>query len=87
MTLRPRPLPPAFAAPEPLLPRRIARFPQLAALEPLQLRVGMFLAQAIERRQQLFELVRSKRRRLIVDDDRPIRVSRRHGAIILRSWS
>jgi hypothetical protein len=87
MTLRPRPLPPAFAAPEPLLARRIARVPQLAALEPLQLRVGMFLAQAIECRQQLFELVRSKRRWLIVNDDRPIRVSRRHGAIILRSWS
>jgi hypothetical protein len=38
----------------------------------------VFFAQAIEGRKQFLDVMRSKRCRLIVDDDRPIRVSRRH---------
>ena len=73
-----RTIPPSFALTEALLARGIAGVPQLAALEPFQLRAGMFLAQAIEGRKQFLDVMRSKRCRLIVDDDRPVRVSRRH---------
>ena len=73
-----RAVPPSFALTQSLLSRRITRVPKLAALEPFQLRAGMFLAKAVEGGQQLLDVMRSERCRLIVDDDRPVRVSRRH---------
>ncbi len=73
-----RTVPPSFALTKALFSRRIARVPKLAALEPFQLRAGMLLAKTVEGGKQLLDVMRSERCRLIVDDDRPVRVSRRH---------
>lgn len=74
------PSPLAFAAAR--LTRGLARLPQLAALEPLHDGRRMLVAQAIEDRQDLLGVVCAKGRRLIVDDDRPVRVARRHKVIV-----
>jgi hypothetical protein len=81
---RTRTLPSTFALAEPLLARGVTRLPELTALEPLQLCVGMPFAKAIEGREQLLDVVRAERCRLIVDDDRPVRMSRRHITILRR---
>lgn len=80
-----RPLPPALTLTESLRARSFPRLPELASLEPLQRGRRMLLAQPVERGQQLLHVVRTKRRRLIVDDDGPVRVTRRHSVILRRS--
>src|SRR5687767_8743239 len=76
--VRSRPFPAALALSPPGGFRRIARLPQLAALEPSQRGGRMFFAQAVECRQEFFDIMRTEGRRLIVHDDGPVRVSRRH---------
>jgi 6-phosphogluconolactonase len=78
IAFRTRTIPPSFALSKSLLSRCIARVPKLAALEPFQLRAGMLLAKTVEGGKQLLHIMRAERCRLILDDDRPVRVSRRH---------
>ena len=78
IAFRARAVPPSFPLTKSLLSRRIARVPKLAALEPFQLRAGMLLAKAVEGGKQFLHIMRAERCRLIIDDDRPVRVSRRH---------
>ncbi len=59
----------------------LLRLPQPAACEPLHLGVRVLALQLVERRQQFFLLPRAKRRRLVVDEDGPVRVARRHALL------
>jgi Uma2 family endonuclease len=65
-----------------ILALRLARLPQLAAREPAHGDVGVLALQLHERRLQLLALAGAKRRRLVVDQDSPVRVARRHPAIL-----
>src|SRR6185503_9032214 len=67
---------PAFVG----IARRFRRFPQLSAREVFHLRVGMFLFDALERRQQFLAGRSSERSRKSARNNRPVRVTRRHGA-------
>ena len=62
--------------------RRLRRLPQPPARKPFHDNVGVLSAQLIERRQELFALARAKGRRLLVDEDGPVRVARRHPCIV-----
>jgi hypothetical protein len=73
-----RTFPPPLAAAKSLLAGRVARIEQLPALEPLHDGGRVLLAQPIQRRQQLLRVVRAKSRRLVVNENRPVRVARRH---------
>jgi hypothetical protein len=57
-------------------------FPQPAPREPFHDDVGILAQQLVERREQLAALARAECRRLVVDQDRPIRVARRHRPIL-----
>jgi 6-phosphogluconolactonase len=78
IAFRPRAVPTSFALTKSVLSRGIARVPKLAALEPFQRRAGMLLAKTVEGGKQFLHIMRAERCRLIVDDDRPVRVSWRH---------
>jgi hypothetical protein len=58
--------------------RGLGRLPQLAAREPLHLRVRMLFADPLERRQQLFALRGAKGGREAAGDDRPVGVTGWH---------
>jgi len=60
----------------------LARRPQLAAREPLHGDVGVLALQLHERRLQLLALARAERRRLVVDENCPVRVAGRHPVIL-----
>jgi hypothetical protein len=83
------PVAPAFlAAPFHVAPRplRLLRvIPQLAAREPLHDNVLVRALQLRKRRLQLLLLGRTKSRWLVVDQDRPVRIPRRHAAIVQSS--
>jgi hypothetical protein len=78
----------AFPAPlaltEPGVARLVARVEELATLEPFHDRRLILFAKAIERRQQFLGIVRPEGGWLVVDDDGPVGVARRHGSLILR---
>src|SRR5262245_29442362 len=67
--------------------RLTLRTPQLSVLEPPQDRVGVLGLQPIERRHQLVNRGGSKSRRLVVDDDGPVRVARRHKGYPSPTWT
>jgi hypothetical protein len=54
------------------------RFPQPSAREPLHDDVRVLPLQLVKRREQLFALARAKSRRLLIDEDGPVRVARGH---------
>jgi len=58
--------------------RLLWRIPELAAREIAHhdIRVGAF--QLLKRRNELVSVARAKRRGLLIDEDRPIRVAGRH---------
>ena len=60
----------------------LARRPQLAAREPLHGDVGVLALQLDNGGLQLLALARAEGRRLVVDQDRPVGVARRHPAIL-----
>jgi hypothetical protein len=59
--------------------RLFRRIPDAPAREPAQLRIRVLLPQPLEGRQQLVALRRPERCWQGVDDDRPVRVTGRHG--------
>lgn len=69
---------------------RLARRPQPPPREPRHRDVGVPAPQLRKRRQQLFALAGAEGRRLVVDQDRPVRVTGRHPAILsgsgARGW-
>ena len=77
-----RPFPAALPLSAAGLARRIARVPELAALEPFHDGRRVLVAQTIEDREDLLGVVRAKRRRLIIDDDRPVGMARGHDVIV-----
>jgi hypothetical protein len=65
-------------------PLRLLRVvPQTAACEPFHHDVGVGAFQLSERRLQLLALRRTEGGRLVVDEDCPVRKTRRHGVIVL----
>jgi hypothetical protein len=68
-----------------ILLRGFRRFPQAASREPLHLGVRMLVANAVECRQQVGALRRTKRSRQSAGQDRPVRVSGWH-RVPSRSW-
>src|SRR5438874_5059016 len=57
---------------------RLRRFPQPPLREPLQLDALVRAPQLRERRHELLLLARAERRRLVVNQNRPVREARRH---------
>jgi hypothetical protein len=78
VALRPRTFPSPLAAPVPRLTRCVARIKELTALEPLHDRRIILLPEAIQGRQQFLRVMRAERCRLVVDQDCPIGMARRH---------
>ena len=90
--------PPVFAAGVSLAPRRSSRwslfpplevfaflflrFPQPSAREPLHRDVFVLPFQLVQRRQEFLWIARAERGRSVVDEDRPVRESRRHSTIV-----
>lgn len=60
--------------------------PQPAALEPAHHDVRVGATELLERRQQLFLLLRTKGSRLVVDQNRPVGEAGRHEPIVLRRY-
>jgi hypothetical protein len=60
----------------------LRRFPQTAAREPLHDHVRIGPPELRERRQQFLALTGPKRSGLAVDENRPVRVTRRHISIL-----
>jgi hypothetical protein len=58
------------------------RLPDPAAREPFHHDVGIRAAQLVERRQQIVRGSCPERRWLLIDEDRPVRVPRRHDVIV-----
>jgi len=58
--------------------RRLGRLPQSSAREPLHDDVGVLPAKLMESGEKLFALAGAKGRRLLVDENRPVRVARGH---------
>ena len=56
----------------------LGRVPDAAAGEPLHHDVAVLPAQLVERRQQFFPFARPEGRWLLIDEDRPVCVARRH---------
>jgi hypothetical protein len=80
-----RPLPSAFSLTESRIARRVSRVEQLPPLKPFQRDRRVLFFQAVQCWKQLFRIVRAKGGGLIVDKDRPVRMSRRHRAMI--AWA
>jgi hypothetical protein len=57
--------------------------PQAAAREPHHHRVGVLVVELLEGRLELLAQLRSERRRLPFDDDRPVCEAWRHGSYLL----
>ena len=60
----------------------LARFPQLAAGEPLHRDVLVLSLELVQGGEELFALARTKCRRCAVDQDRPVGIARRHPHIL-----
>jgi len=63
-------------------PLRLRRLPQPSAREPLENHVVVGASELRECRKQLCLLACAKCRRLLIDQNRPKRVARRHGVIV-----
>src|SRR6267142_796994 len=75
------PLPPLKVLVLPFL-----RLPQPAARKPLHHDVRVLALQLVERRQQFLALARAEGRRLVVDQNRPVRMARGHACILAGIW-
>ena len=64
------------------LPLRIWRLPESPARKPFHHDVLVGAAELMEGRQQVFLSFRAKRSRLLIDEDGPIHVARRHEGIV-----
>ncbi len=65
---------------------RLPRLPQLPAREPAHRDVCALPLELYERRLELLALPRAERRRLLVDQNRPVGMAGRHPAILTGSW-
>jgi hypothetical protein len=65
--------------------RGFRRFPKLAALKPLELGIRMPLLQTTERGQEIFLIGGAERGWQSAGQDRPVRVSGRHGLLLSKS--